>query len=176
MEKQGLGTSPAPKTLVGHKRPFIKGSFRAIRILPTTYAMDSRLKQLITEYIGSVSAAVALLEEAGIPRPTSDHAWIGNGISGTGSLRNGATYRKHGYGCEVHLASGSVDFDFGRAGQINGFDVWRLEDFAGNRLAAFGFSSQDELERVFKAEVDSGKISSSGHTRYYMAETIDADK
>ena len=43
--------------------------------------MDRRLEHLIDEYIGSVRMAVALLEEAGIPRPASGYAWAHNGIS-----------------------------------------------------------------------------------------------
>lgn len=132
--------------------------------------MDRRLGHLIDEYLCAVRTAVTLLEEAGIRRPTSDHAWASNGIPGTGALGGGATYRKHGYGCEVNLASGSVDFDFGRTGEINGFDMWRLADFAGNGLADFGFSSRDELEQIFKAEVGSGKIRSSGYILHYVAE------
>lgn len=138
--------------------------------------MELRLERLIDEYLGSVSKAVALLEEAGIPRPASDHAWAVNGVPHAGALRDGASYRKHGYGCEVRLASGSVDFDFGRAGQINGFDVWRLADFAGDRLAAFGFSSQDELEAIFRKEIGSGAIVYSGYTIHYLAVAIGAVK
>jgi len=74
----------------------------------------------------------------------------------------------------LHLPSGSVDFDFGRAGQINGFDVWRLADFAGDRLAAIGFKSRDELEQIFNAEADSGKILSSGYILHYVTEAVEA--
>lgn len=108
------------------------------------------------------------------PRPASDYAWAGNGVSGTGALRDGATYRKHGFGCEVHPVSGSVGFGFGRAGRVNGFDVWRLADFAGNRLADFGFSSRDELEQNFNSEVGSGKILSSGYILHYVIEAVEA--
>ena len=138
--------------------------------------MDSRLKHLIDGYHASVGTAVSLLEEAGIPRPVSDRAWASNGVCGTGALRGGATYRKHGYGCEVHLASGSVDFDFGRAGQIDEFDRWRLADFAGNRLVAFGFKSPDELEQIFSEEVGSGKLLSSGYILHYVAEAVHAGR
>lgn len=174
-------THPATKqnssrSHVGHKQTITQVSFGANQKLTSTRAMDSRLKQLIDNYLDSVRVAVALLEEAGIPRPASDRAWATNGISGTGALRGGATYRKHGYGCKVHLASGSVDFDFGRAGQINGFDMWRLADFAGDRLAAFGFNSQDELEHVFKAEVESGEISKSDYILHYTAEASEAGR
>jgi hypothetical protein len=138
--------------------------------------MDHRLKHLIDEYLGSVRLAIALLEEAGVPRPASNHAWVNNGIPGTGELRGGVTYRKHGYGCEVGLASGSVDFDFGRTGQIDGFDVWRLADFAGDRLPAFGFISRDELDHAFNNEVRSGRILKSDYMLHYVAEALDAGR
>ena len=136
--------------------------------------MDRRLKHLIDEYLGAVRTAVVLLTEAGIPRPASDHAWVTNGVPEIDVLADGATYWKHGHGCEVHLASGSVDFDFGRAGQIDGLDVRRLADFAGERLAAFGFKSRDELEQIFNAELGSGKILSSGYILHYVTGAVDA--
>jgi len=58
--------------------------------------MDRRLKRLIDEYLSSVRMAVALLEEAGVPRPTSNHDWALNGISGTGALKGGARLRPFG--------------------------------------------------------------------------------
>ena len=138
--------------------------------------MDHRLKRLIDEYVGSVRMAVALLEETGIPRAGGDYAWALNGIPGTGALRGDVTYRKHGYGCEVRFASGSVDFDFGRTGRIDGFDAWRLADFTGDRLPAFGFVSRDELEQAFNNEVRSGDIFISASIFHYVAEGVDEEQ
>lgn len=39
-------------------------------------------------------------------------------------------YLKHGAGCTVYFQDGEIDFDFGRHGEINGFDPWRLFIFA----------------------------------------------
>ncbi len=135
--------------------------------------MDSRLGKLINEYLAAVQAAVSLLAEAGIALPASGRAWCVNGIPGTGVLRGGIGYRKHGYGCEVRLESGRVDFDFGREGEIDGFDVWRLADFARDRLDSFGFTSQEELEAVFADAVSRGEISASGYELHYLAVSTD---
>ena len=135
--------------------------------------MDSRLGKLINEYLAAVRAAASLLVEAGIALPESARAWCVNGIPGTGVLRGGISYCKHGYGCEVRLESGSVDFDFGREGEIDGFDVWRLADFAADRLDSFGFTSRDELDAVFADAVSGGEISASGYILHYVAAPTD---
>jgi len=135
--------------------------------------VDSRLGKLIKEYLAAVQAAVSLIAEAGIALPESDRAWCINGIPGTGLLSGGVSYRKHGYGCEVRLESGGVDFDFGREGETDGFDVWRLADFAADRLGSFGFTSRDELEAVFADAVSAGEISASGYILHYLAAPTD---
>lgn len=130
--------------------------------------MDQRLASIIAEYIAAVSSAVNLLEQGGIARPASDLAWACNGIPQRGVLPGGVKYSKHGYGCRVDLETGPVDFDFGRKGQINGFDAWRLADFVQDRMERYGFSSEEELLRCFDAEVASGSFLYSGYTLHYV--------
>ena len=129
--------------------------------------------KLIKECLAAAQAAVSLLAEAGIALPESDRAWCINGIPGTGALRGGVSYRKHCYGCEVRLESGAVDFDFGREGEIDGFDVWRLADFAADRLGSFGFTSRDELKAVFAAAVAAREIRATGYILHYLAAPTD---
>lgn len=47
-----------------------------------------------------------------------------------GQLEGGISYFKHGIGCAVGLATGTVDFDFGDDGEIDGVDLDRLTGFA----------------------------------------------
>ncbi len=54
-------------------------------------------------------------------------------IPQAGSLLNGYSYFKHGYGCAVRGPDWAVDFDFGECGQIDGFCPYRLEKFAQRR-------------------------------------------
>ncbi|WP_228896523.1 hypothetical protein [Acidovorax sp. Leaf73] len=132
--------------------------------------MDKRLALLIEDYLSSVASAVRLLEENGIARPKSNDAWACNEVPQTGVLAGGVKYFKHGFGCAVHLKGGSVDFDFGANGETNGFDIWRLSNFADERLAQYGFTSEKELEACFKAEVEAGSIIYSGYILHYLRE------
>ncbi len=100
--------------------------------------------------------------------PESSAKWVSNQLAPTGILEGGVRYRKHGYGCEVFLPDGAVDFDFGERGQIDGFDPWRLKRFAGKRLGEYGFGSEQELEMMFKDAVRTRTLIYSGYTLYYL--------
>ena len=91
-------------------------------------------------------------------------------IPSRGDLGGGVCYHKHGYGFAVHARSWHVDFDFGDAGQIDGFDAWRLASFAGGKLAKYGFASVDELRCAFAAAVDACELRYSGYILYYLAD------
>lgn len=131
--------------------------------------MDPRLFKLVRDYQRAVARAVALLNAAGVPRPASNNAWALAQIPPEGDLAEGCHYHKHGYGCAVRAPSWHVDFDFGDTGQIDGFDLWRLQDFADARLAEYGFKSEEELEEAFGAAVAAGDLQYSGYILYYVA-------
>jgi hypothetical protein len=131
--------------------------------------MHTNLASLISDYQAGVRAAVALMQESGIPIPGSNTEWAGTDIPQRGELKGGIPYFKHGYGCRVKLPSGAVDFDFGEHGEIDGFDAWRLVSFAGTKLSDYGFSSEDALKDSFEAEVAAGSLVYSGYILYYIA-------
>lgn len=130
--------------------------------------MDPRLLLLIQRYQAAVAAAVASLEQSGIPRPSSNDAWASNGLPQSGTLVNGATYFKHGYGCAVRGPSGSIDFDFGNAGQIDGFDIGRLWSFAQANGDHHGFASENELKQVFAAATEASELQPSDYILSYL--------
>ena len=130
--------------------------------------MDARLLTLIYEYLAATKSAVELMAQSGIELPSSNLAWASNRLPGTGALVGGIRYRKHGYGCEVFLPNGSVDFDFGVNGEYDGFDPWRLRSYAEGRLVEFGFSSEQEIDDLFEAAVLSGALGYSGRTLYFL--------
>lgn len=94
--------------------------------------------------------------------------WAALDIPQTGELNGQVRYFKHGFGCAVGLLNGAVDFDFGSAGEIDGFNTGRLAGFAGILLQEYGFSSENELRKVFDAEVKYGRIRYSGYVIYYL--------
>ena len=131
--------------------------------------MNQHLVRLISDYQESVRHAIELLEKSGVPRPVTNTEWVGLDIAHVGKLEGGFSYRKHGYGCEVDLPGGRVDFDFGENGEIDGFDTWRLCGFAGKRLATYGFSNEAELKTSFDDAVSAGSLVYSGYLLYYTA-------
>jgi hypothetical protein len=48
------------------------------------------------------------------------------GVPPTGKLPSGRKFAFHGIGCRFNLHRIVVDMDFGRNGETNGFDAWRL--------------------------------------------------
>ncbi|WP_210426052.1 DUF6896 domain-containing protein [Chromobacterium violaceum] len=130
--------------------------------------MNKNLSRLISDYQESVLNAVNLLLRSGIEIPLTNKDWVEYKIPAHGELEDGAKYFKHGYGCTVYLPSGSVDFDFGSLGEIGGFDIWRLTNFAEKKLIEYGFKNEEELEKVFMAAVNSGELSYSGYLLYYV--------
>ncbi|TFY87161.1 hypothetical protein DYL59_19470 [Pseudomonas kairouanensis] len=131
--------------------------------------MNNQLAILISDYQANVASAVDMMQRSGIPRPLTDTDWVVTDIPQRGELEGGVRYFKHGYGCAVHLPTGTVDFDFGAQGEINGFDAWRLAGFAGDRLSAYGFADEDALTECFKAEAAAGALVYSGYILYYVA-------
>jgi hypothetical protein len=131
--------------------------------------MNNQLTNLISDYQASVRTAVELMQRSGIPMPLTCTDWIDTNIPEIGELDGGIRYFKHGYGCAVNLATGKIDFDFGRQGEIGGFDVWRLTRFAGSRLTEYGFDTEHSLEECFKAAVTTGSLIYSGYILYYVA-------
>ncbi len=132
-------------------------------------AMNPGLARIIADYQRAVRQAVALLEQSAITRPASNHEWAFLDIPHRGTLKEGVRYFKHGYGCAVHLSEGTVDFDFGAKGEIDGFDVWRLAGFAEARLPDYGFADEDALKACFNQEVEAGSLHYSGYILYYVA-------
>lgn len=131
--------------------------------------MDTRLAHLIADFQASVLTAVALMHRSGLPLPHSSREWAEADVPGSGVLDGGVYYYKHGAGCEVCLETGTVDFDFGENGEVNGFDEWRLAEFAAKKLGDYGFESRKELYDCFEAEVASKALVRSGYDLYYVA-------
>ncbi|NIL14820.1 hypothetical protein AU074_29460 [Pseudomonas sp. ATCC PTA-122608] len=132
--------------------------------------MNNQLAMLISDYQASVAAAVDMMQRSGIPRPPTNTDWVVTDIPQRGELEGGVRYFKHGYGCAVSLPTGTVDFDFGDRGEIDGFDAWRLASFAGDKLSDYGFADEDAITECFKAEVAAGSLVYSGYILYYVAD------
>jgi hypothetical protein len=130
--------------------------------------MNTALSDLISDYLTSVSTAVRLMRDSGLPLPATNTAWAINDIPQSGALQGGIKYYKHGYGCAVHLRGGVVDFDFGANGETTGFDLWRLSSFASDKLPQYGFKDEDALKSAFEHAVAKEEFQYSGYILYYQ--------
>lgn len=132
--------------------------------------MDMRLARLISDFQSSVVSAVALMHRSGLPLPHSAQGWSEADVPSSGILEGNIRYYKHGYGCEVELDTGTVDFDFGRKGEVDGFDEWRLGEYAAEKLDTYGFGSVRELYGSFETEVALNTLVRQGYGLYYIAD------
>ncbi|MBD2123618.1 DUF6896 domain-containing protein [Trichocoleus sp. FACHB-262] len=134
--------------------------------------MIERFIQLIHEYQSRVREAVELFEGyKGLKQPQHPLEWQLSGIPQRGYLDPSGkiSYFFHGYGCCVCLPSGQVDWDFGREGQIDGFDVWRLSNFVEKGTQNFPEFRDEKLIKAMFAEAESkGLFHKSDYVLYYL--------
>ena len=83
------------------------------------------------------------------------------GLPQTGFIDDTRTipYFFHGIGCRVIMPTGSVDWDFGHEGRSDGFDFWRLRQFAEHDTKEFPeFADEKILESTFTLAIKRGII------------------
>ena len=97
----------------------------------------------------------------------ASRAWAADAGPARGSLPGGFKFYVHGFGCAVDGPEWGVDFDFGAAGEIDGFDATRLHDFARKRLADYGFRSEAEIDESIKSAERAGSLRFSGYILYH---------
>lgn len=101
------------------------------------------------------------MRRSGIRMPNSAYDWVYAEIPMSGELSGGGHYYKHGLGCEVRYAGKSVDFDFGKNGEIGGFDAWWLAKFSGKNLKNYGFDNVDVLDEYINSLISLGELNRS---------------
>ena len=129
--------------------------------------MDPGLRKLIVDYQAAMARAVIELKSGGVELPDSNGGWAANPMPQHGVLPSGATYAKHGFGCHVNLAEGEVDFDFGDAGETDGFDGWRLWRYAEPRSDIYGPTSYASLDKQLKILHAQGVLRKDRHGSLY---------
>ena len=87
------------------------------------------LLPIIQDYLRDVRRGVDAFRRD-IERDDIIAAWRDGAIGKDGVLSDGTKYELHGIGCTFYFTDCEVDFDFGVSGRIDGFDFWRLWDYA----------------------------------------------
>lgn len=84
----------------------------------------------------------------GVQLPSSPMDWVTIcGETGLYNARwvNGVEVYSHGYGIELIFTGLTIDFDWGEFGEPDGFDVWRLWNFARLNPCAIPCPNHDEV-------------------------------
>ncbi len=89
-------------------------------------------------------------------------------IEKSGKIEGLQHYAFHGIGLYARRKNCEIDFDFGLDDRIDGFDAWRLKDFAKSRKVKKGLwendliqSELDRLEEIGEISKLKGDISSN---------------
>ncbi|WP_420484127.1 DUF6896 domain-containing protein [Burkholderia cepacia] len=130
--------------------------------------MSDKFRRLIIEYKNAILESLVVMQRSGIRMPASSYDWVYMEIPMGGELEGGGCYRKHGVGCDVHLPEKSVDFDFGENGEIDGFDAWRLAEFAGMNLRKYGFNTAEELDKYVDFLTSEGVLTRSLRGQWFV--------
>ena len=94
--------------------------------------MNAELRQLIDAFRTTQDTAIDFLHcQLRIPLPKSSLDWALNGHLAVRDLTRescsaGFRLEPHGYGIDLIHPDFRIDFDYGPAGQIDCFDIWRL--------------------------------------------------
>lgn len=100
-------------------------------------------------------------------------AWHDKTIAQKGSLNDIVQkYAFHGAGLYAKLKGKEVDFDFGPDDRIDGFDAWRLKEFADSQKKYKDKWSSKSIESGLEELMKNGTIykpgSHPGTTNYYL--------
>ena len=130
--------------------------------------MDRTLDELITKYV-DVAAQLfpRVAQHLGASLPITNMEWACLGVPQRGSTPDGINYFKHGYGVAMSSDEYKIDLDLGEKGEINGFDAWRLFNFAEDSKIQTSFGSHEEIESAIQEAEMAGELAYSGYILYY---------
>ncbi|MVV48761.1 hypothetical protein EJA72_10980 [Pseudomonas sp. PB120] len=134
---------------------------------------NKSLEYLIDDFLDQVKRATDLLESR-FGKKCILPLWGTKEIPQRGEILDGISYELHGVGCRVYFPGVCVDFDYGPDERVDGFDVWRLYNYACEvPLLHPKYLVQDVLKRDFGEYLIAGKverISGSMSRLYFKSE------
>ncbi|HWE93874.1 MAG TPA: hypothetical protein VG269_07930 [Tepidisphaeraceae bacterium] len=128
---------------------------------PSDRSTERAVQGLIAEYQAAARSAVVALREVS---HSSDliRDWRSGRLKASGTLQQPrGQYRFHGVGCRFEIGGRTVDVDFGPAGRYDGFDAWRLQQFAESGQGGSSLNVA-AIERGLAALASAGIITRSG--------------
>jgi hypothetical protein len=138
---------------------------------------NETLDILINDFISMVESSTLIFERKFGTRDIR-RLWRTKAIKRCGRVTRGVKYELHGIGCRINLSTGSVDFDYGPNGEINGFDTWRLYNFACERPSKHRkYCDKETIKKELKEYIELKKIKKMSDTSnlYVLADSKETD-
>ena len=133
--------------------------------------MNEDLGDIINKFNLAQEKAVDILEnEFECPRPESNMDFVARcaqSIRDKNYISGGFKIRLHGYGMEIDIGGTMIDFDFGKSGEINGFNPWRLYHFVKSNNIKTYLNSEKKIESAIESALSDGSILKSQGLNYY---------
>ena len=96
------------------------------------------LLTVVKDYLNDVKKCIELFKKK-IADKHPIKAWRDKNIPKFGQLSQDINYDFHGVGCYVEFPNYSIDFDFGKNGEFNGFDKWRIASYIDERILDYPY-------------------------------------
>lgn len=121
--------------------------------------MKTEIELLIAEYLKEVEKVIAVFSTK-IGRKDILRAWGEKAIPAKGKISKDVFYELHGIGCYLSYKDYHIDFDFGPNDRIDGFDLYKLKDYAQQFPDKYPqYQDRDILEKDFNRLIELGIIS-----------------
>lgn len=85
--------------------------------------------ELISEYLASVKKYKTILQNH-FGQKNLLQGWRSGSIPQSGEINSSIAFQFHGSGCTVEHGEIEISFDFGFDNDLDGFDLWRLTNYA----------------------------------------------
>lgn len=121
------------------------------------------LNNLIDKYLEVGNNFLSsFFKEKNIKPPESTMVWVCTRIEQHGILSDGTKYFKHGYGIDFSNIFFKISIDFGKQGEGDGFDAFRLFSFIEDNNIDSIFKNEEEIEKELKQGIEVGILEKRG--------------
>ncbi|MFK7845348.1 MAG: hypothetical protein AB8G77_08610 [Rhodothermales bacterium] len=132
--------------------------------------MDTALQELVSAYVETAKTLFPRVAAyVGVSLPISNIEWASFDIPQSGETDDGIVYFKHGFGVGMNDGSRRIDIDLGAAGEMDGFDAWRLFDFAKQNKIDTPYSDYKDVEKAIETALQAGELEFSGYILFYRS-------
>ena len=134
--------------------------------------MNSELIKIINLFNKSQENAIEKLEnDFDCPRPKDSMDYILRCVPIIRELNyssNGITIKPHGIGMMINTGKEKIDFDFGKNGEFNGFDAYRLANYIRLNKIKTELDTEEKMKRAFNKALERNSLVEIERNAFYL--------